>query len=238
MLVVDFDNAALQDGVKACLEHPVQPEAVVDALWERQIAGYLYTTWSHQEAWPRFRLVVPLAEPVEPSVWPQASMALLAHLGLGGFIDGMDLAALRDVARIYFLPAARPSHRVRRWIINGRISPIPPLETGKGLAPRAEVPRAGARRLVLRSRASLLRELDLATLIQRLGVRVGRPQPYGAATKWRTTCPWFHEHTHGLDDDCGVIIHTPGRWPVWKCAHAHHAHLGLLDVLKALGEVS
>jgi hypothetical protein len=87
----------------------------------------------------------------------------------------------------------------------------------------------------VKQRPADFRSLDLVRLLRALGVKVGRPQSYSGGTKWRTHCPWASEHTHSLDDDCAVVIHVPGHWPIWRCAHSHHAHLGLRDLLEAFG---
>ena len=74
--------------------------------------------------------------------------------------------------------------------------------------------------------------LDLTSLLNGRGIGVGRPQAHGTGTKWRCHCPLAHEHSGGIDDDCAVIIQTPGQWPSFKCAHSHHAHLAFQDVIE------
>lgn len=232
---------------KRCSESPVDPGAVLEALQSRGIAGYLYTTWSHEEAWPRFRMVVPLARPVPVGLWRESTDWGLCAMGLQSFREGLDLPVLRDVARIHFLPAAPAGRTVQRWVTSGKPLEIPSdrLRIASSL-PRSPNLAMWQRRILARralegrwdrSVRLDLSALDLADLLRRHGIQVGEPGPYQGGLRWRTHCPWAGEHSHGLDDDSGVVIHFPGRWPIWKCAHSHHAHLGLRDVLDYCGEL-
>jgi hypothetical protein len=74
--------------------------------------------------------------------------------------------------------------------------------------------------------------LDLASILQARGVKVGHPRPFKDGTKRRAHCPWAGEHSRGVDDDSVVLIQTPGSWPSFKCSHSGHAHLGLQDLIE------
>lgn len=228
---------------KVCLQNPLTPEMALARVAEHSVEAFLYTTWSHRPEWPRFRVIVPLASPIEPNLWPQATEWALRHLGLDAFRQSIDLPALRDVARLYFLPAIPPGGHVLRKRVLGEALEIPPRQLevvrvpSPALAPwqlRIIERRAKDRGWKNRYQCDL-RTLDLAGLLRSRGLEVGDARSYGAATKWRTHCPWAHEHTQSVDDDSGVIIHEPGRFPAWRCAHAHHAHLGFRDVLDWAG---
>ena len=230
---------------KECLLLPVLPEQVLDVFRQRGISAYLYTTWSHSGAWPRFRFVVPLARAVPPDLWPEATEWALTNLGLNQFRRGLDLPVLRDTARIHFLPGS-PYGAVQRWVFNGQALSIPV----EGLKRAQPVPNLWApwqmRILFGRSfdvgwehRFGVdLRTLDLAGLLASRGITVGEARPYGGGLKWRCHCPWASEHSHGADDDAAVIFHETGRYPVWRCAHSHHSHMGLRDILEWAGGVA
>ncbi len=265
-LLADFDNGmAVETGEyhlgrdgrptdrpklkKVCLPEPVQPEAVVAALGAVQVAAMVYTTWSNQPEWPRFRLVVPFANPVPAERWLPATEYAVQVLGLEPFRGGLDLPVLRDTARMHFLPGAPVPASIRRWQVAGDLLTVPLDQLQEIEVP--ELPRMPWQEAILRNRAGTgstwsrqyqvnkrpadFQSLNLPALLRAMGVQVGRPQSYSGGTKWRTHCPWASEHTHGLDDDSAVVIHVPGHWPVWKCAHSHHAHLGLRDLLEAFG---
>lgn len=234
---------------KVCLPDPVHPSDVITALTAKQVAAVLYTTWSHHPGWPRFRAVIGFANPVPADLWPGATEYTLDALGLGPFLRGMDLPVVKDTARLHFLPGAPEPASIQWWNLQGKLlvvplEALPEIEISalprrpwqeEILRERAATDATWPQRYQVKSRPVDFRSLDLPRLLRALGVKVGRPQSYGGGTKWRTHCPWASEHSHGLDDDSGVVIHTPGHWPIWRCAHSHHAHLGLRDLLEAFG---
>lgn len=257
LLGLDFDNA--RDEVipgefhksgtpktrRVLIDSPVTMEEVSEALWDAGAAAYLWSTWSNRDEWPRHRAVVPLTLPIPASQWEHATEWALAHLGLLGARRGLDMGALRDVARIYFLPGhPGGSDAIHRQEISGEALLIPLDEL-----PGVEVPEVARLPHIQQERerrrtegypwaATLpvdLTTLRLVDLIASLGVEVGAGRPYKSGTKWRTHCLWPDEHSHGLNDDSGFVIHEAGRWPTWSCSHACHAHLGLVDVLRAAG---
>lgn len=64
-------------------------------------AHVAHTSWSHEEASPRWRVVVPLARPVAAALWPR--VWAWAHARAGGRAD----PACKDAARLYYMPALR-----------------------------------------------------------------------------------------------------------------------------------
>lgn len=234
---------------KVMIPEPVGFEEVQEALWNAEVHSFTWTTWSHRPGWPRFRVVVPLAHPVPAKLWEPATEWALRRLGFAPFRRGLDLPVLRDVARLNFLPGAPCPAMIRRGETQGG-----PLAVPLGGLERAAVPslpvapwqrkiqaeRKAARDAGLRwfqcylvgGRPVDFMVLDLAGLLRGQGLKVGSPQAYGTGQKWRCHCPWAHEHSGGVDDDCAVVIQTPGQWPSFRCAHSHHAHLGLQDVVE------
>jgi hypothetical protein len=234
--------------LKVCISDPVLPEDVVAVLAMARVAAMLYTTWSDRPDWPRFRVIVPYAQPVPANLYRAATAYAVDALGLEPLLRGADRPALLDIARMYFLPGAPDPGAIRRWRLAGHLLNIPLDQVTAYTLP--EPPLMPWQEEILRQKAASkptwihslqtkkrvdFRDLDLVALLQAIGVKVGRPQSYRSGTKWRTHCPWASEHTHGLDDDCAVVIHAPGHWPIWRCAHSHHAHLGLRDLLEAFG---
>jgi hypothetical protein len=265
-VLIDFDNAMEvptgkfhvgRDGrtsnrpqvVKVCLADPVYPEEVVRVLEAAQVTAMVYTTWSDKPEWPRFRVALPLANPVPADLSEPATEYVLRELGLDPLRQGVDSPALRDRSRLYFLPNAPDPSSIRRWQVEGNLLAVPTDQLRHIQLP--DLPRPAWQEAIIRNRAATaatwfhryqakgrpvdFRTLDLVGLLRAMGVKVGRPQSYNGGTKWRTHCPWASEHTHGLDDDSAVVIHIPGHWPIWQCAHSHHAHLGLRDLLEAFG---
>ncbi len=118
-LVLDYDDGT-------------EPE---DALgpWE-EVTALLHTTWSHTASRPRFRVVLPLAEPVAASEW--SGVWRWARDRAVGEID----PACKDPSRLYFLPALAGAKRpYMRRVLNPRGPLLVP-----GAAPRRAVGRVTA----------------------------------------------------------------------------------------------
>jgi len=87
-LVLDIDHGATIDQVWS--------------LWPRN-TRFLYTSWNHSEQSPKFRLAVPLLDPVSSLAWDKTWRAARFHAAAaaGVAID----ATCKNPDRIYFLPA-------------------------------------------------------------------------------------------------------------------------------------
>jgi hypothetical protein len=234
---------------KVMVDRPVTFDAVQASLRTAGVASYSWTTWSNRPDWPKFRVVVPLAQAIPADLWPAATEWALEHLGLGPYRQGLDLPVLRDTARLNFLPGARDPSGIRRAETKGKHLAIPLNRMVPAAVPALPVPQWQAEIVAVRKaqreageywfqcytiegRGVVFKSLDLVSILARGGVEVGRPQPFKDGQKWRCHCPLAHEHSGGVDDDCAVVIQTPGQWPSFKCAHSHHAHLGLQDVIE------
>ncbi len=258
LLGLDYDNA--RDEVipgelhksgtpktrKVLIDNPVTMLEVSDAMRKAGVAAYQWTTWSNKDGWPKHRAVVALETPVPAGQWEAATEWALAHLGLLDTRRGLDLKALRDVARIYFLPGhPGGADAISRTEVSGAALLVPLDEL-----PAIVVPPIPALPHIQRIRDERekagyawagplpidLATLRLAELLKAMDVKVGPPRPHGQdGTKWRTHCLWPEEHSGQVDSDDAFIIHTPGRWPTWSCSHGCHLHLNLEDVLRAAG---
>ena len=235
---------------KRMIDHPVTMDEVLKALHDARVSCYAWTTWSNRPDWPKFRVVLPLAHAVPAELWGAATEWALKHLGLDPFRSGLDLPVLRDVARLNFLPGAPDASSIRRAETKGRPLSIPLNRLKPATVPALPVSPWQAEIQAIRKaeleageywfqsyikpdgRGVDFKMLDLAALLERWGIVVGLPQAYRSGTKWRCHCPLAHEHTGGVDDDCAVVIQTPEQWPSFHCAHSHHAHLGLRDVIE------
>ena len=227
------------------IDNPVTMAEVAGALRATGIKGYLWSTWSNKDTWPKFRALVPTEVPVPAGQWVPATEWALSALGLLETRRGLDLGALRDVARIYFLPGhPGGADAITRLEVTGTsllvplnelpavvVPPIPTLPHIQQLKDEREKRGYGwAGPLPID-----LNTLRLAELLQAMGVVVKQGRPYKNGTRWRTHCLWPGEHTGQVDDDSAFIIHESGRWPTWTCSHACHAHLGLEDVIRVAG---
>lgn len=90
-----------------CAVADIDSKADLDAITEAA-AGWFYvlhSTFSFTAEAPKFRLVLPLAEPVERDNWAEFWAGLRLHLSISGIhLD----EACKDPSRIYYLPSCRP----------------------------------------------------------------------------------------------------------------------------------
>lgn len=85
-LVFDYDDGTtIEDARQPWLSHP----------------HLVHTSWSHTEALPKFRLVLPLEHPVPSSAWLKTWVHAAARAA--GEVD----PKCKDPSRLYFLPAVR-----------------------------------------------------------------------------------------------------------------------------------
>jgi|GEM_PF-1891445 len=224
--------------------NPVSVDIAATLLQRAGISGVAYTTLSHTERWPRTRIIIPLSEPVPVCDWPHAVDWVVARLGLDHCRDCIDLAHLRNPAAVSVLPTKplwTPLVRQRvdgellrvpiEDIRNFRLPPLPEPEWQRAL----RLERLARTASIPRTDRILMNACDPAELLRELGCTVFPERFWVHGTKRRTTCPWACEHTYGVDDDAGVVFYpTTGR-ASWRCSHTGHAHLGVVDLMRATG---
>lgn len=264
VLAFDFDNAIDQgtgefhlrpDGsptgrektIKVLVENPVHPEDLIAAFRDSGIAAYAWSTWSNKSkaGWWKFRGVAPLAVPVPARLWPQATEWILSALGINDLRHGLDLGALRDTARLYFLPG-HPDGPSAVWRCETFGTPLEvPLDQLQAVqvppVPRPECIRREVERIRSEGHAWAaklpvdLNGLRLADLLTASGLKIGSAVPVVGGVKYRAHCPFASQHSHG-DDDGAVIHEVSGRWPTFYCSHScHDGVIGLRDVLQWAG---
>ena len=245
-ILFDFDNAAEKPSgefwdegktrpkmVKVPSDVIADPKEVCDLLRKQGTAFLAYTTWSSTPEWVKFRLVVPLKSALTPEVWPAAVEKAIADLGLEPWRKSIDMKVVRDTARLHFLPNKGAEFWGNQggeflFIDSEQLdrNTVPPLPKNNYARPATEEKDWAKFKIDIPS-------LQLGELLERLGCNLSRPRSLDdGGTKRRTTCPWGREHSHGPEGDDAVVLETPGKWPVFQCAHSGHAHLGLYDLLE------
>lgn len=242
----EFHKSGRPKTQKIPIKDPTRPEDVLERLRALGFAAVVYTTWSSSPELVKFRVVIPLQAPVSPAYWTQATEWAMDALGFQAWRDSqsIDIPVLRDTARLNFLPSAPDPKSVRVWELKGKHlnipeSALPTYEIHEQPKPAWQKPREKTDPRTgkdwYRSFRVDFKTLNLEGLIRSMGIEVGKAQPWNGGFKWRCHCPWASEHTHGLDDDCAVIIQTNGDWPSFKCLHSSHALLGLREICEAAG---
>lgn len=191
--------------------------------------AFLASTWSHTEAWPRFRVFIPLSEPVPASRWEAAVDWALKDLGLETHWAALDLAATKDVARLYYLPCTKPGSEPAFIEVEGDSLSIP-----MGTLPNPpKRPVARATEPWCDGFEGDLRTLDLVGVLQALGCKIGPPVK-GKGDMHKCQCPFDAEHSNagGLD---AWFWQAEFGVPKFGCFHDSCRNRGLKDVLALAG---
>ena len=236
MLVLDVDNSVAKPDPtatagqrKGVLPRPLMMEEVASLLRARGTQGFLASTWSHTEAWPHFRVFIPLSEPVPASRWEAAVDWALKDLGLETHWAALDLAATKDVARLYYLPCTKPGSEPAFIEVEGDSLSIP-MGT---LPPPPKRPVARATEPLWDGFEGDLRTLDLVGVLQALGCKIGPPVK-GKEDVHKCQCPFEAEHSNagGLD---AWFWQVASGVPKFGCFHDSCQNRGLKDVLALAG---
>ncbi len=230
---------------KVCIENPIKPSAVLAALRKAGVSCIGWTTYSCTPQHPKFRFLIFLAEPVPVALWARYADAALTALGLDKFRRGLDLPVLHNPAALAFVPGSPAPETIKWFEVHGvpltlPLASLPPLAAPT--MPKWQADVVAARKSsgeqwwmayeTSDGRAVDFMHLDLGTILEANGIKVGPAREFKGGIKRRTHCPWATEHSHAEDDDSGVVIHTPGHWPTFKCAHSGHQHMGLRDLIE------
>lgn len=114
------------------------PEIVHRLLDNRGFEHIIHSTFSSTPEHPKFRVVVPLANPCPAESWPEIFSRLCVLL-----TDGHTDLGTKDPARLFYLPSARPGGRTFTYSGHGRAilpADLPPAtETSSAPAPGVEL---------------------------------------------------------------------------------------------------
>lgn len=131
-----------------------KPPAFDDAIQRLESLGVLagaWTTYQHTADAPRYRLLVPLSEPMPTMALPYALQALADALGLSAFMD----SACKDPARLFYAPSCPESgaSQARVWC---RLD-------AQALSPHAFVVQAGIAERAAKLKAAMYRKPKAST---------------------------------------------------------------------------
>jgi hypothetical protein len=233
--------------IKVRIDQPVTMAEVVAQLRRAGVLFIAWTTWSCTPEWEKFRVVIFLSRPVPAHLWERASEWAVSYLGLDPFRRGLDLPVVHNPAALAFLAGSPTPETIERAEGDGVLLLIPLEALPPKPAPIYEAWEASviADRQAEKARGEKwfqsyrvggrpvdFRALDLVSLLQSRGIKVGQARPFKDGTKTRCHCPWASEHSNHRDGDDAVVIHTPGTWPSFRCEHSGHRLLGLRDVIE------
>ena len=156
LAVFDADSPRAFGAMEAC-----------DALLERAgLARHWYSTYSHSEAAPAARLLIPLERPVAPGSWPAFRGALIRRYGIPALPE-----ACSGASHFYHSPSCPPGGLAEAWFFSaggGEIEPpasapreATPYELGPVALPEEPAGGAGAAAVAEAHRALAIRERAL-----------------------------------------------------------------------------
>lgn len=232
LLNFDFDNKHLEGS------RPTGQE-VAELLDSRGTSGLIYNTYSSTTEKERFRVVVPLAQPVriwnQKSAWVQLAEWALNHLGLSPYreLDGcIDLGSLHNPAGLNFMPCNPDLGALRFWRIEGSPLALSPEEIRAFQVP-APPSRAQGQTKTHPANGQHdpgwlapfdidFRTLALRRLLEDQGMKVGHPSKIDGGWKFRCQCPWGEEHSQVKNGMDAYIQLRQGRFPTFHCSHSCH----------------
>ena len=204
--------------------------AVVDlddvplAKAKERLAGLEYavhSTWSHNapNKGPRYRVVLPLAEPIDAKDWPAAQ----AHLQ--ELLPQLDKAST-DTSRFFYAPSVRPGQPYEFEHARGKLLR---LSTEPTPAMRAAAEKYAAAREARAARLAAGGEVEtLEDYLIRREVVYERFESDGKE-RYAVECPWIDDHTSANNDRDAACWEGPeGQWS-FRCFHAHCAERGFKD---------
>lgn len=227
------------------LDHMQKTPEELLAPWK----GYNYifhTTYSHapgavdEKGAPapdnRYRLILPLAEPVSAEeftrIWP-----VLFDMS-GGLAD----KKCKNLSRLFFMPAHHPDREKEAfcWVnLDGK--PLSVSKKAIAAVEKAEKKAVAASAVpTVRNRTPYGQRGDYRTLdgvgwFQAHGMFLG---PAGAPNKYFVKCPWQNEHTgQKMGPTDAFLIEDPGRWPTFTCSHTHCDGRDIRQVNEIWGDI-
>lgn len=172
----------------------------------------IYSTHSHRRGKPKFRVVLPLAEPVAAGHWESAWL----HLRDAARINGHDIdLACSDASRLYYMPSHPPGTKPGFRYNAGELLTLPAWEHPDIQA------RQGSEWLsaIVANLDTGGPEITLPEWLSDKGVTY-RPKRGAADIYQLERCPWSSEHSSGTDGwGHAAVLVKDGKW-AFSCCHA------------------
>lgn len=222
-IALDFDNSDKSSGVDRCFEKPARPEQIHEYLKALQVSHCIYTSFSHNKGgqdWPKFRVIIPISEYAHSHLWSETVDWILASLGLNFWSYAIDIPAVKDVARLYFLSASYYGP-IQSWYYAGKevlldheyITDVYNANQITHPAPIYTGPKAGD-----------LSVSELVSLVESYGCQVDRPQKIRNGVKYMCECPLSGEHSNGIKEGAAIFHFDTGGCG-FSCFHTHQLNL-------------
>jgi len=203
-VIVDYNDKGGPIVKELICENSAWPEEIRDHLADRDVQSLIYTSFSNQPNWPKFRVVIPCSQQIAPENYKYALEHMLKDLGLNKWRHCCDIKAMRETSRMYFNKAKGPATEAQSWNIEGNYytlpDPIPTNITLTNLLQPTLTEEAAQKRLLIQATQSVskkfkelkitdqdqwwrslpfdLHALDLVGQMKEMGFHVGEPVPW------------------------------------------------------------
>ncbi len=192
-------------------------------LW-KDYEFVLYTSHSHTQQHHKFRVVLPLAEPIQVEHWRSAWLHFYEMASGENYrID----RACKDPARLYYLPSHPPSGSPVYIHNVGTLLSLPVTEHSTERIRKENTKQSWKEPHRLRQRG---KDITLQDWLNAQGVvyDVGSHYSHGTVYKLHT-CPWGSSHTNKKDGiGHAAVFVNDGKW-CFSCCHDHCSNMGWSD---------
>lgn len=241
-IMLDFDNSSkIITGLKPRVkeervqERQATPEIISSYLSSLNIEHGYYTSFSNKKGWAKFRLLLPLDKEIPAALWPKTVEWLLKETRLNFWRASIDMPAVKDCARLYFLS----SGNVKSDYVPGKKIRID-LEAIRKTPDRKEpeIPMTDEVKKQLeearKSRTKIIntKGLDVLKIFHENNIETSEAIPYREnGFKYLLECPLIEEHASPTNWGDTALFCTEGHWS-YHCFHTHQPTLQ--DILEYL----
>ena len=191
---------------------------------------YGHTTWSHSEAHPKYRIILPIDKYVPAAAWKGVWKT---------FVDERKLPVDKkccNPSRIYYFPSHRPGITSGEYFSFKEDGPAIDIDLYQDMAARASPDPVRLKRIARKMREPR-ESIDWGTFDARSFLESNGWQYEEHDGKFWTFCPWRHSHSAPERDNINDAFFgtAPNGRPMFHCSHAHCASRWLGDIMKEFG---
>jgi hypothetical protein len=184
----------------------------------------IYSSHSNSPSHHKFRVVLPLAEPVKAEEWPSAWL----HFFDMASVDGHRIdRKCKDLPHFYYLPSHRPGTAPVYIHNRGSLLSLPITAHPSEAATQPSAAQSWKKRHPLRQQRGGL-SLDDWLVQEGVAFDLGSHAQYGTVYRLHE-CPWSSAHT-GKKDGIGhaAVFERDDKW-CFSCCHDHCAERSWAD---------
>lgn len=191
----------------------------------------IYSTYSSTPTHPKFRVVLPFAEPISPEDYKSYWLDLF-----NSFEEDMRPdASCKDASRMMYFPSCAKDaldtvfHHINDAEELFDITKVKPIKRTKPATPNhvGDTTRGALGK-------GDYSTLDAVAWFKAKGLYI---KEHDTSGKHYVKCPFASGHTGGKQGDTDTVLwQEDGKWPTFHCSHNHCSGKGITDVIRELGD--